>query len=603
MESPASLPPFRRLLRGANSFSHQNTVAVRSLDGAWLLGYLQDLTSDENYAFIEFDSTKKSACWIRSCFIYPLPLILDNKPLTVWKNKPVWVALRDEMDGPFRFRPATLLECVKMCRFCYVSLEISDAADRTSSSLIEVVDRCQIVEQLPSDEMPIQDKSNLLTYRKYIIPISKTDRVLQEAADVYRIIALFRRSYQYDRWNPATSLSDGCRFHLAVGPESCTFLVITHSMDTITEHERTKFALHALLDKHFKARHRGLLVGCPNCPDNGGICGNVNEAAATFCESEVIIPETSICSVSHNILMEILANLDLQARMRIKRVCWLWHAISSAPGTLDEHVIISFKGCVSTNCLLDNCYNVALLLHRAVNSETKSLTITDLNFKEHTFFIPVWLGLTHLQLPLVVLKHGRFDFGGWVYDETSSLLKHGIMRLIEPFKDLCRTLILHNYTLSRLFCHPISNVLHEVEDLVPLPAAEKQLVIPLNVLMRDGQGSLFTLNTTEVTLRRVMLPCVDGWEAAMSHFMRAIDAAFPAAGADVYKKVQAIHARWLDTLSYPDEWQRIRHLLSVFSGFQSDGTPLHWDNVDLRQLEIGQLSTMALLAISEAFVQ
>ncbi|XP_055336976.1 uncharacterized protein LOC129587314 [Paramacrobiotus metropolitanus] len=119
--------------------------------------------------------------------------------------------------------------------------------------------------------------------------------------------------------------------------------------------------------------------------------------------------------------------------------------------------------------------------------------------------------------------------------------------------------------------------------------------------MMGGQGTLFTMNTTEITLHRFMLPCVDGWEAVMSRFMRAIDAAFPAAGADVYRKVRAIHARWLEKLSYPDEWQRIRQMLSVFSGFQSDGTPLHWDTVDLRQLDIGQLSTMALLAVSEAF--
>ncbi|XP_055336872.1 uncharacterized protein LOC129587258 [Paramacrobiotus metropolitanus] len=158
----ASLPAFRRVLHGVNRFGHQNTVAVRSLDGVWWLGFIQDLTVDESFAFVEFDSRKKPACWILSRFVHPLPLLFDNKSLTEWRNKPVWVALRDEMDGPFRFRPATLLECVKLCRLCYVRWQTSGV---TSSAFIEVVDRCQIVEHLPSDEMPFQEKSNLLTRR------------------------------------------------------------------------------------------------------------------------------------------------------------------------------------------------------------------------------------------------------------------------------------------------------------------------------------------------------------------------------------------------------------------------------------------------------
>ncbi|XP_055336936.1 uncharacterized protein LOC129587290 isoform X2 [Paramacrobiotus metropolitanus] len=319
----------------------------------------------------------------------------------------------------------------------------------------------------------------------------------------------------------------------------------------------------------------------------------------TYAETE---NEACIRHLEHTILIEIFANLDLQSQMRIKRVCFLWNAILSDASTHNGHITINLEGCASTHCCYDDSYKLAALLQGAVHAGTKSLTITGLESRRPSYFLGPWLDAASIRLPVMVMQDASFPFSHWTYDECS-LLRHGIIRRIRPFKDHCQALIINNCTFSGLFCRALFDLLYARDNsLVQLPESEKRWMISRGSLLGGAQGNLLSIDSAQITLRRVILPFVHGWEHAMSRFMYVINAHFPAVGADVYRKVQAIHARWVATLSYPDEWLRIRHLLSIFSGFQADGTPLAWGEVDLRELAVGQLSTMALLALSEAFL-
>ncbi|XP_055336894.1 uncharacterized protein LOC129587268 isoform X2 [Paramacrobiotus metropolitanus] len=584
MEVGRNLSPFRRLLRCADGFSYQNTVALWNQAGAWWLGYLQDITADGNSAYVEFDSTKTSARWIPTCFIWHLPFVFDNRLLVGWKNMPVWVALRDEVDGPLRFRPATLLGYAGLCRVYCVRTEIRGVNGRCPVASVEVVDRCQIVAKLPSGEMPnvpIQDGRNVLTYTKYIINFPGAESVLQEAPDVYRIITHFHKGY-YELHQDVDRLSDGCRFHLKLGSKACTFVVIAQTKD-IPLRQQIAESLQRVLQRHLSGR-----ADLPPLSYRNSIAAELAWGTGDAAETSNSCPEACIWHLPHLILSEIFAYMDLQYVLQLKRVCSLWHAVITDPRTRNEHIVISVHDCIFTECVdSNNCYRVAFLLHHTVRSTTKSLTIVGPGTPDHTFFLQPWLDAADIRLPMVVIKDANFQWTNRRYDECSAL-KHSIMHRIRPFKDHCHTLLLHNFTVSTLFCRNLNDLLHmDYEDLVPLPDCERRWMVPRSDVLRRAHGNLLSMDTAQITLHRLILPCRNGWDEVMSRLMCAIDAQFPrsAVSADVYAKVQTVHARWVENLSYPDQWQRIRQLLNVFSGFQSDGTLLHWDALDLRKLE------------------
>ncbi|XP_055336883.1 uncharacterized protein LOC129587267 [Paramacrobiotus metropolitanus] len=326
-------------------------------------------------------------------------------------------------------------------------------------------------------------------------------------------------------------------------------------------------------------------------------------------ESGEMCPDACICHLSHVILLEIFANLDLQNQMRTKRVCSLWQALLSAPWTNNQHITIRYGGCACRQVFNDTCYTVAILLNRSVNAATKSLALTGCGTANHLHVVEHWLSLTKLQLQWVVLSGARFACSARPYHECAwrkhsgfkqeqCWLKHGIMHRLRPFKGHCHTLIVHNWTVARLFYDALWAIFYtfgEHYNSTPFPASERRRMLSNATDFPDG--------IWQVALRRVVLPCdsADGWHGLISRLMCALDAALPPVDDQVYDTVSAVHGRWLHSLAYPEEWQTIRHLLSVFSGFQADGSPLRWDETDLRQLDVRQLSRMALLAISQVF--
>ncbi|XP_055352109.1 uncharacterized protein LOC129598300 isoform X2 [Paramacrobiotus metropolitanus] len=420
MVAPASLPPFQRVLRGSDGFSYQNTVAVWTTDGAWWLGYIQDIAADGQHAYIDFDSSKTAASWVPTGAIWSLAFLFDDRSLAEggWENMAVQVALRDEMDGPFRFRPATLLNRA-FCQIYYVSTAVRGTDSQAGSfAAVEVVDRCQIAAQLPTGELPVQHLSSAVTYTKHVIAFPGAASLLVEAADVSRIITHFRRAYQQldidpsanfflDSWTDDDSLTDGCRFHLRIAKETCDFVIVTGNKDARTRtQQQISSTLNGVLHRHLHSRAQLPPLRCRNVvhisnggPHSDNAAININLYMAPDSEDSEAGTCIRICHLPQLILMEIFANLDLQAQMLIKRVCSLWHAILSCnPGTHKDHITISLEGCSFNTCQNDHCYKVASMLNRAVSCSSRSLTINGSGRgQQHAFFLEPWLQVTNAQ--------------------------------------------------------------------------------------------------------------------------------------------------------------------------------------------------------------
>ncbi|XP_055337988.1 uncharacterized protein LOC129588015 [Paramacrobiotus metropolitanus] len=131
--------------------------------------------------------------------------------------------------------------------------------------------------------------------------------------------------------------------------------------------------------------------------------------------------------------------------------------------------------------------------------------------------------------------------------------------------------------------------------LRPLPPPEKNFMMPL------GWDHVLAIDHIEVTVPRVVLYWEDDRATMVSRMMCAVNEHFPPVTQEMLAKVGTIYARWVRDLVYPTEWETIRTYLALFSGFYADGTPRSWRDVDLRLLDPGELSKLALYGIHEVF--
>ncbi|XP_055348971.1 uncharacterized protein LOC129595866 [Paramacrobiotus metropolitanus] len=75
----------------------------------------------------------------------------------------------------------------------------------------------------------------------------------------------------------------------------------------------------------------------------------------------------------------------------------------------------------------------------------------------------------------------------------------------------------------------------------------------------------------------------------------------PVVSPSVHEKVTAMHARWVRTLNYPEQWTGIRVFLQLFNSFHLDDTSQRWNQMDLRKLDIAVLTRITFAALDGCF--
>ncbi|XP_055357280.1 uncharacterized protein LOC129602308 [Paramacrobiotus metropolitanus] len=156
-----------------------------------------------------------------------------------------------------------------------------------------------------------------------------------------------------------------------------------------------------------------------------------------------------------------------------------------------------------------------------------------------------------------------------------------------------------NCRLSKWFAYSLWRVIYDPSifpPLIPLPARERRFLVPF-----DLRRQKLPIDNMEIRLDKLVMQCADEREHFISRFMWGVDAHCVPIPEEVYSRVAKVHARWQRSLAYPAEWQTIRKYLSMYSGFHADGSPRTWDDVDLRRMDVRQLSKQALLSIDAAF--
>ncbi|XP_055336869.1 uncharacterized protein LOC129587255 [Paramacrobiotus metropolitanus] len=620
MELAVALPRFRRLLASVCEqggwMSYQNTVTVLREDGAWWLGCIQDF--NEHSVLVHFNASTVPPGWIPAGRVWP-HFSLDSRHTyrCAQPGMRVYVTLRDEDHGPFRFRPATWLDSGSDCRMHYIVLDDVDSAGAVVMR-VEAVDFCQVSSSLPPSEMNLAPPTygDSLTgqanwtcygtyYTKMLFTLPGAQLLLREAADARRIIQRLRQGI----FMLGYTTPDQCRFHLHTASDCCMVIFHTYGLrlNCDTEQESVD-RLQRALQTHIAHLASG-------------------ESACSSADDEQVAEDVGIQHLPHCILSEAFSHLELHTQANVRRVCALWQLLT-VRRTL-EHVTLTFAACTSSyrnTCAEESCsstgaewdgneeycFRVAALLNRHVTSTTKSLTVSGTNWCRHNAeFLLSFLTIRHIRLPLIIVRD--FTNDNFAYTVRSHRFHYAevIYKPASQLWEVCEAVLLLNGRVSWIFRHAMGGIfLSPGSELPPLPVQEQEL---MNPYLRAGTRPLslclpaktaplvLSVDALQIAIPRVRLPWRQGYEPVLSRLMWAVNENCPPVAEAVYDKMKAVHARWVRTLVYPEEWETIRCFLHMYNGFSADGAMRTWTGVDLRAMDVGQLSKLAVLGLSEVF--
>ncbi|XP_055350203.1 uncharacterized protein LOC129596852 [Paramacrobiotus metropolitanus] len=595
--TPLIMPRFQPLLADVNQISYQNTVAVHNVDDSWWLGYIQDMNGDQ--AFIHFDAKKVTARWVHMGRVWALPFYINTGSVPEPKNFIVYAALRDEDDGPFRFRPVTKLGCLSGCEKCevfYIKTDRASSIGQPDSPGCEMADNCQITVRLPPDGSPLLHHSGKgLQCTKYLVPfsLSRAQTLLSDASDKFRLVRHFRRAFKRI-WRSQLYrhyLLDCCRFHLRTERDACIFVVMTPEMDAQMA-QTTGEMITQVLKEHLASR-----VHLPAIGQKGRIVQR--SLHETDAEPDTCSAASHLCHLPPWLFSQIFLYMDLHSQMRAKRVCALWRLLLSSP-SLTKHISISLGSCAGIQCDNNNCFRLLSLLSRTITTTTESLTALEASRLHNTFFLSEVLFAMKITLPLIVFKdYEIMGLGtvGWTREEE---FQHPAVVMVRYHKENCKFILLLNWSSDHLFGGAVYFVFKEDSynaERTFLPAHEQAFMQDLT----EESAYELPIDQLRITIPRLLLRCDDDKMHIASRFMYALNDNFPAVTEEMLAKVTAVYARWVRTLDYPGDWQPIRSYLLMFSPFEPDGRPKTWAKVDMRLVDVRILSRMAIYGIDALF--
>ncbi|XP_055338386.1 uncharacterized protein LOC129588246 isoform X2 [Paramacrobiotus metropolitanus] len=555
-----TIPHYQPLLADAHQMSYHNTVVVRSSSDTWWLGYITDI--DGEYAFIHFDSEIVEAHWIHMRDLWPLPSYWDTDVYDTegYQNVKIYAALRDEDNGPFRFRPAVMLNkiegCGAGCCMFYIRINGPNTNVPVHKARLQIVHEGQVSSAIPPSGPSMLDRHSGLMYFKHFISFGQAKAVLSEPSDKFRIVkhasdALRPRMQLHSR----EYLSDWCRFHLRIEQGGCMFIIAGLAADAETTNAMIG-TLSKILETH--------LAGRADLPPIDKRTFRASENTPCEADIEVGAPMLTVCirDLTPSLLSDILLHLDLHSRMKAKRVCALWHLLLSSSKMM-EHVSISFESCCQIKVDSDTCFKLASLLSRSIDATTISITVLRVYPPHDASFLGKILDAMGIKLPLLVFKDHLNVKPLRFLGENQSCLKHGAAVNLILYQRCCKFVVLQNFKVTDLFGQHMYDVFVQptygwftgVASRL-LPPCEREWMTILTL-----QSHELTIDKLQITIPKLLLPCSEDEMHMASRFMCALNDNFPPVTNDMVARVTTIHARWLSTMTYPEDWQSIRNYL------------------------------------------
>ncbi|XP_055343493.1 uncharacterized protein LOC129591738 [Paramacrobiotus metropolitanus] len=606
---PATSLYFRKLFSGARELNYGNTVLVQRDHGQWWLGYVQDIDGDK--FLVDFDAADMKPQWIHSSCLWPHPSL--RRPDVSRQGETIHAALRQTNGGPLVLRKAIIVHN-SVGGFFTVRMAENDSAASPANRLV-LWSHIATALPMPGDGGSFFQRSSGFLYRKYAIPYPQAHRL----PDLDFLPAFVARTCQLSLppglrgdCQFSAHASDDCMLFQCTGlhPDSgscpCYYINVGGRLfarlgsDTVTfvcaEMHRDRYRqsmfwdeedLKSACDSYLTARLATLPVKMDTTPSDGTLLGEL----------------------PHPILGGIFRYLDVDSQLRTRRVCVLWRLLSTS--YVDNRDI-----------LLDVCaqcdrqpygdkdleeeydkylkYNLGALLQRIQPHYTRTLALTEGRNHLHNGFalcskmssVRRLLHAESRHLPLIIVKNGRdvIDVArtkAFLVFQRNDLNGQLECDELAGMMTVCDELMLINFTASEAIQGSACAILW-ADDGVPQPDVELDHI-------RDSPDRL------EIIIPMVRFHSTQTAAEQARILLATADAHCPAASQRVLQKVTAIHARWMLTLVYPEQWSVIRDFLKLFNCLGPDDDPQRWDTMDLRQLDIPSLTNVTFVALDACF--
>ncbi|XP_055345022.1 uncharacterized protein LOC129592901 isoform X2 [Paramacrobiotus metropolitanus] len=598
---------FRKLFSGAREVNYGNTVLVQRDNGEWWLGYVQDINGD--YFFVDFDASTISAQWIHTKHLWPHHFLSSRKKCKhFYGNKVIQVALRRSPGEPLVFRSGTVNDWENNM-FFIVNVDNWEKPDGKSpqATACHIVHRNYFVKDfpLPDDGDSFYERTTGFLYKKYVLkfpeahllpevdflpaflgPISQL--AVNRSRDPCCANCCFRRTVLIDRSNFVCQSSHGqlypielgCRVFVQVGFDLVTFICAEMQSDTAG---RIMFwneeSLRNAWENYLAEKQRSGSVNVDRTLRNASNYGQQNDV------------EMSISDLPHPIVTYILLSLDINSQLQASRVCALWRLLAQK---INDTGHIFFDMCttctrrphdeesyaVYTRYLT---YQLVTTLDAVLSGRTHTLALTTSGNHVHAandVHAQIWMIKSLLQTKGLCLS-GIIVKNCLNCDQASFLAisrnpRSGYFECVSlaELMTVCKDLVLVNYNAADAITLSAHEILF-LDRATGKPTSETAFLRQDMLETRcDVFIPLLRFRSTETTVEQ------------RRGFLAAANAHCPPVSTRVLAKVTAMHARWVQTLAYPDQWIRIRTFLRLFNEFSSNGHPQRWDAMDIRQLPI-----------------
>ncbi|XP_055332076.1 uncharacterized protein LOC129584020 [Paramacrobiotus metropolitanus] len=490
----------------------------------------------------------------------------------------VYVAKREEEDGPYVFRSAKVVTFHGSYRDydflnpTYVFINPTENGDDIGWQ-DEIVHPWQVVGRLPVQGQDASFFQRPQLYSglpfKHVVNLDETS-VISGAIDEHRI----RRAIDvaFHLWD--TSLTNADRVFVRFEKGSMIFIFFhIFLLDDPIKDATGVFApssankLRSALEMRY--------FGYNDKPANAEIA----RSSPFVTDAEKI----SFITLPWHVLSESLLYLDMHSRTSARRVASSWKKILTC-SLASVHIRIDFSTISKepTTYMDTEIYYVVFLLNRVIKKNIKGLACDNLSHRLEgrimMQLISFILRRKGLKLSLILLKNCRIAGGvipETLEDAAASWNEFLHFPVLLPY---CRRFVAVNWAYTHsLFSH-IGFVGNR-----PTPPACYSISSPVK-------------RCYLAVIPLMKFDCSADPQDVVLHFLAMLESHCPPVVecADVKDLFKTVHAGWLSTVPYPEGWAGFRRMLKAldFKGFGSTGA--FWDNLDLRDISGIPLNNIVL---------
>ncbi|XP_055343081.1 uncharacterized protein LOC129591447 [Paramacrobiotus metropolitanus] len=597
-----------------------NTVLVNRGDQVWMLAYVQDVDGDNLY--VDYDCSALVPGWIQSEYVWQH--VYDDKP---WTPHNVYVAVRSSAEGPYIFRPASVLEIQEPLLYATMCAMVSFSATEGNPEAKHVVHQWQIVEQLPTEQPSLGGRVRELPFLKLTIRSDHIHRIHKlKEHEILRFMQLVISAARYE-CNSLRAQKD--RFFVKLENDRLEWLLMeVHGWDTLANRASRNFVFMASAKRRLLCAAENLIEFYTNpkreqearwtayilasaqngygLPDSLALQRVANEWFAP-CKCQYLFPVRSrdrclyryVCDhtvpssagrFAHSdsivfvpgtfavtVLPEVLLQLDSCSRARMKRVCHLWNEVLKTV-SFAAFVVIDFLTIrqYPLVCAETLGYVIGCVADRSVNRSTQTLALLHLGRRGNVYgalsTVATVLSQRKIRLAIVVIKSCVVTLE---LDCVRRPMKHFLHNLsfLMPY---CRRLLLRDYSIMNVFCDCSER--YRPYEFGSRPGKPR---LPVTFFKEAFDCSAFSESQEDVMF------------IGVHHYMAALENSLPLVDL-VRERVRRMWEVMTKKAEYPLEWRRFRNFLTCHSFGDGVISNEYWQTADLRDFDALHLSRFML---------